>query len=195
MGEEFIDALKDTSFTEAQLDAMFDHTEGDIDFSDADLNTSDKSVRSKTAASFDFFSANTTDANAIKADFDGWIAEQVSDVFPNWANTASSGNAGQLQENGGSIRYVNSKGLELNQAINKGLIGALMADQLMNNYISSDLLSQFEATNDSETLVDGKNYTDMEHDWDEAFGYLYGCLLYTSPSPRDLSTSRMPSSA
>ena len=26
-------------------------------------------------------------------------------------------------------------------------------------------------------------------------GLLYGCLLYTSPSPRDLSTSRMPSSA
>ena len=29
-----------------------------------------------------------------------------------------------------------------------------------------------------------------------AFGLLYErCLLYTSPSPRDLSTSRMPSSA
>ena len=26
-------------------------------------------------------------------------------------------------------------------------------------------------------------------------GTFYGCLLYTSPSPRDLSTSRMPSSA
>ena len=26
-------------------------------------------------------------------------------------------------------------------------------------------------------------------------GTTYGCLLYTSPSPRDLSTSRMPSSA
>ena len=25
--------------------------------------------------------------------------------------------------------------------------------------------------------------------------YYQGCLLYTSPSPRDLSTSRMPSSA
>ena len=25
--------------------------------------------------------------------------------------------------------------------------------------------------------------------------YRYDCLLYTSPSPRDLSTSRMPSSA
>ena len=27
------------------------------------------------------------------------------------------------------------------------------------------------------------------------FAYAWGCLLYTSPSPRDLSTSRMPSSA
>ena len=26
-------------------------------------------------------------------------------------------------------------------------------------------------------------------------GWIGGCLLYTSPSPRDLSTSRMPSSA
>ena len=26
-------------------------------------------------------------------------------------------------------------------------------------------------------------------------GWYEGCLLYTSPSPRDLSTSRMPSSA
>ncbi len=25
--------------------------------------------------------------------------------------------------------------------------------------------------------------------------FFFGCLLYTSPSPRDLSTSRMPSSA
>ena len=25
--------------------------------------------------------------------------------------------------------------------------------------------------------------------------HIYACLLYTSPSPRDLSTSRMPSSA
>ena len=29
----------------------------------------------------------------------------------------------------------------------------------------------------------------------EAVASIYDCLLYTSPSPRDLSTSRMPSSA
>ena len=31
--------------------------------------------------------------------------------------------------------------------------------------------------------------------WAERVGILNICLLYTSPSPRDLSTSRMPSSA
>ena len=29
----------------------------------------------------------------------------------------------------------------------------------------------------------------------KGLGWISGCLLYTSPSPRDLSTSRMPSSA
>ena len=33
------------------------------------------------------------------------------------------------------------------------------------------------------------------HDILQAFGVTSTCLLYTSPSPRDLSTSRMPSSA
>ncbi len=58
MGEEFITALKDNSKTEAQLDGMFAHVEGNADFSDADLNASGKSIRSKTAASSDYFSAN-----------------------------------------------------------------------------------------------------------------------------------------
>ena len=34
---------------------------------------------------------------------------------------------------------------------------------------------------------DGKKPVELKWKW--------GCLLYTSPSPRDLSTSRMPSSA
>ena len=31
--------------------------------------------------------------------------------------------------------------------------------------------------------------------WDGCSGYHYSCLLYTSPSPRDRTRSRMPSSA
>ena len=41
-----------------------------------------------------------------------------------------------------------------------------------------------------------QNLTTEEHlKFAKNFGELEVCLLYTSPSPRDLSTSRMPSSA
>ena len=44
-------------------------------------------------------------------------------------------------------------------------------------------------------ILQGSEDLDLTTGW---FGNTYGmpiCLLYTSPSPRDLSTSRMPSSA
>ncbi|GAB1309074.1 DUF4856 domain-containing protein [Urechidicola sp. KH5] len=177
MGEEFIDALKDETLTEAALDGMFAHAEGDADFSDPDLNASSKNIRSKTSASSDYYASNTTDGQAIKAQFDAWIAEQVAEVFPNWGTDAAAGIAGKIQENGGgSTRYVNGKGVELNQIINKGLIGGLMADQMLNNYLSTAVLDAATNVedNNSGTLATDKNYTTMEHKWDEAFGYLYG---------------------
>ena len=177
MGGEFVSALKETSETETSLNAKFAHTEGENNFSEATLNASSKSVRSKVAASTDFYASNTTDATAIKADFDSWIEAQVTEVFPMWDMDASAGNAGQIQEaGGGSIRYVSAKGIEYNQLINKGLIGALMVDQILNNYLSPAVLDAASnvADNDAESLNDGKNYTTMEHKWDEAFGYLYG---------------------
>lgn len=188
MGQEFVSALKDETKTESQLDAMFDHQEGSNDFEDAGnlgLNASSKNIRSKTAASADLFSSNTTDATAIKNQFDSWIAEQVSDVFPNWSADASAGSSGKIQEaGGGSTRYVNGKGIEINQAINKGLIGGLMADQMLNNYLGSAVLDAGTNTadNDSGILADGKNYTTMEHKWDEGFGYLYGADNQENPT-------------
>ncbi|WP_339614652.1 DUF4856 domain-containing protein [uncultured Winogradskyella sp.] len=175
MGNEFVTALKDNTKTELELDGMFTNT-GNY-FTGIGLNDSGKNLRSKTAASSDYFSANSTDANAIKADFDGWIANQVNDVFPNWNTDAVAGTAGKIQEaGGGSTRYVNAKGLEYNQAINKALIGALMTDQMLNNYLSTSVLDAGDnrANNDAGLVAEGKDYTTMEHKWDEGFGYLYG---------------------
>lgn len=177
MAEDIITALMDPSKTASKIDAMFAHVEGEANFSNADLNASDKNVRSKVAASIDYFSANTTDANAIKADFDSWIKGQVDSVFPNWETDAARGVAGKIQEaGGGSVRYVNAKGLEYNQAFNKGLTGALMVDQALNNYLGTAVLDEAtnRADNDAGTVVSGKNYTNMEHKWDEAYGYVYG---------------------
>lgn len=177
MGNELDGALKDNSNTETDLLSMYAHQEGENDFSDASLNASGKSLRSKTAASRDYYSANTTEANEIKNQLDGWISGQANEVFPNWNTTAEAGQAGQIQEaGGGSIRYVNAKGLEYNQAVLKSLIGAVMTDQMLNNYLSPSVLDEASniENNDNGVAEEGKNYTTMEHKWDEAFGYLYG---------------------
>jgi hypothetical protein len=180
MAEELASALKVETNTEAGLLSMFDHQAGNADFSDANLNASDKNIKSKIAASNDFFSANTTLSNMIKADFDTWISSQANNVFPNWNTNASAGVAGQLQQSGGgAIRYVDAKGIELNQVISKGIIGGLMIDQMLNNYLSPSVLDAGTniADNNADVLESGKNYTSMEHKWDEAFGYLYGAEL------------------
>lgn len=177
MAEELISAISDPSRLEVELDAMFTHEAGNNDFGNANLNASEKNVRSKTAASTDYFSANTTDGSVIKADFDTYIANQVDVVFPNWLTPASEGVSGQIQEaGGGSKRYVNTKGLENNQAFAKGLIGALMVDQMLNNYLGTAVLDAGDnrANNDADILDGTNNYTTMEHKWDEAYGYLYG---------------------
>ena len=175
MGDELAAALLNPLKSGADLAGMF--TNSGNKFSDAALNVSSKNIISKTAASKDLFEMNSSDATKIKADFDTWIAAQADEVFPNWNSNAAKGVAGQLQEaGGGPVRWVNAKGLEYDQAVVKGLIGALMVDQILNNYLSTSVLDAGNNIDDNNNgvLVTGKNYTNMEHLWDSAFGYVYG---------------------
>lgn len=179
MAEELIAAMMDFSTTEAlQLEMYRNETAdgGDANpYSSAALNADSKNIKSKVAASRDFFSANTSISSVIKADFENWISAQVSEVFPNVNTVASPGVSGQIAD-GSSTRFVNTRGLEYNQLVGKSLIGALMTDQALNNYLSTSVLDEADnrASNDNELLEDGTNYTTMEHKWDEAYGYLYG---------------------
>ncbi|HBY69569.1 MAG TPA: DUF4856 domain-containing protein, partial [Flavobacteriaceae bacterium] len=111
----------------------------------------------------------------IKADFESYISDQVNVVFPNENTIAEPGVAGQIAD-GSSVRYVNGKGVELNQTFAKGLIGALLTDQILNNYLSTSVLDEASnrENNDNQILDGDNNYTTMEHKWDEAYGYLYG---------------------
>lgn len=185
MATELISEMKD--FDNATLVALLEMYRnettngGDANpFESADLNASTKSVRSKTAASRDLFSTNATESAEIRQDFEDWITAQINEVFPNENIAAAAGTAGQIAD-GSSTRYVNAKGLEYNQAVNKSLIGALMLDQMLNNYLGTAVLDEASnrADNDAGTVASGKSYTTMEHKWDEAFGYLFG----TSANP------------
>lgn len=176
MAEKIISALKDKTKTKIELDSMFGRKLTTHNyFSDNDLDSSPKNVRSKTAASDDYFDGEQ-EAVDRKLEFDSFISKQVTEVFPNWEVDAAEGTPGKIQELGGSTRYVNAKGLEYNQAFAKGLIGALMVDQMLNHYLSPAVLDggTNKEDNDAGTLAQDKNYTTMEHKWDEAYGYLYG---------------------
>ncbi len=174
MGEELADILKDwDNLTEQKLLDMFANQNSP--FTDTDLNASTKSIKSKTAASQDFFSNDPVNSATIKVEFEDLMKKQISEVLPNIGVTATAGSAGQLPD-GSSTRYVSAKGLEYDQAIIKGLIGALMTDQALNNYLGSAVLDEGTnvADNDNGLVADGKVYTTMEHKWDEAYGYAYG---------------------
>lgn len=187
MGAELLDAMLDfDNATAVSLLEMFrNETEAGEDanpFSDANLNASDKSLKSKVAASLDLFSSNTVESASIRADFEIWILSQVSEIFPYENELATVGQAGQIAD-GSATRYVNGKGLEFDQLVGKGMIGALMLDQVINNYLSTAVLDAGDnrLNNDAGTTEEGKSYTTMEHKWDEAYGYVYG----TSQNPAD----------
>jgi len=179
MGEELESGMLDFGKTETTLLEMFRNataTGGDANpFSSSALNSETKNIKSKVAASADFFASNATTAASIRADFESWISKQVSEVYPNRNTVATPGVAGQIAD-GSATRYVNAKGLEYNQAFVKSLIGGLMVDQILNNYLSPSVLDAGTKRddNDAGTVESGESYTTMEHNWDEAFGYLYG---------------------
>ncbi|MEX0684593.1 MAG: DUF4856 domain-containing protein [Balneolales bacterium] len=175
----------DQSTEELLLEMYRNQTEngGNTDpYTDADLNGSTKSVKSKVAASTDYFSTNASQSAIIKNDFEAWITAQVDEVFPNRNELAEPGKAGQIAD-GSNARYVSAKGLEYDQLVNKSLIGALMTDQILNHYLSGSVLD--EGTNPEDNSAgeteDEANYTTMEHKWDEAYGYIYG----TSADPKN----------
>ncbi len=179
MGGELSSAFKNTTKSETDLMHMYaneDASGNNVDpFSDPALNASSKSLRSKTAASFAYFSSNASESAAIKEDFENWITLQVNEVFPAWSQAAAAGVPGQIAD-GSSARYVNAQGLEYDQAFLKSLMGACIADQMLNNYLDEGVLDggNNREENDNGTTVDGKSYTNMEHKWDEAYGYLFG---------------------
>lgn len=180
MGHELLPAMLDfENSTEQLLLRMYRNQSengGDVDpFESAELNSATKNIKGKVAASADFFSNNTAVSAEIKNQFESWISLQVEEVFPNRNTLAAPGQPGQIAD-GSSTRYVNGKGLEYNQLVGKSLIGALMTDQMLNNYVSVSVLDAGTNREDNTdgNLAEGKNYTTMEHKWDEAYGYLFG---------------------
>lgn len=140
-------------------------------FANSAYNTAtDKTLVAKTAQSF-----TTTDAEKERQRFYNFF-DSIAAMSSFNSQTASTGQAGLL----GGKYLVNAKGFEYAQFIQKGLMGAIMLDQISNIYLGTEKQSA-----DNSALVTGKNYTQLEHHWDEAYGYLTANEYYPKKDPAD----------
>lgn len=185
MVEEIFAKFKDfDALDETQVLNMYNHREGANDFKNVDLNATDKNIRSKVAASAQYFATNSVEAEKVKKHFEDLIKDQATSVKSKKDEEATAGTAGQVTV-GGKTRYVSAKGYENDQLFMKGMMGALVADQVLNNYLSKDVLDRGNnrSENDKGVTKSGKPYTNMEHNWDEAFGYIYGGKVLDIANP------------
>ncbi len=93
------------------------------------------------------------------------LAEASNSVLP-----GRSGVAGVVTSNDGTKSYLfDANGVELTQIIEKGLMGAIFYYQATSVYLNDSKIGP----NVDNTIAKEGQGTDMEHHWDEAFGY-YG---------------------
>lgn len=154
----------------AKLKDMFTNTGNP--FANADLNSSGKQLRDKTAGSEDYFASNTVEQSAIRTVFENTFLDAQS---ASTGTEASAGTAGYYMD-GTKKRYFAANGLEPQQVFLKGMMGACLLDQICNNYLGYSELDAgaIRDNNTKKVLEAGKTYTTMEHSWDEAYGYVFG---------------------
>jgi hypothetical protein len=155
--------------TEEILLEMFDGK----NFTEATLTSSGKKLSDKTAASVDYFSGYSLEKTEIITKLKSQFKEVV--IAMNSKTIASADSAGYYMD-GTKKRYFSPNGLEPQQVFVKGMMGACLLDQIVNNYLSkSKLDADANSANNTNKVVEaGKPYTTMEHAWDEAYGYIYG---------------------
>ncbi|RXK49727.1 DUF4856 domain-containing protein [Aquirufa rosea] len=130
-----------------------------------DLNSSAFQLRNITASS-----KSNTEAEAARARIDALFLDMAT-ISNSVGNTASKGAAGKL-----GTYLVDAKGIETAQIIQKSLIGALQIDYINNVLLNTGLNAN------NYVVVEGKKYSALEHNWDEAYALLTLNPIYLAGS-------------
>lgn len=157
--KEIVSYMKDVAKGEVVITDNGDKLLGMINgegFENADLN--------KTNSGKDLYSK----INASEQAFFTYAHEQFVLSSASANVDATNNSAGVLTSRNGEKKFlVDANGVEWLQIIEKGGMGAIFLDQAIGNTGYSEKVK----TDDNEVIIDGKNYTQMEHHFDEAFGY------------------------
>ncbi len=164
-----IDAAKLKSMFSNSGNPFSDISTSTISVVGADLNASNGQIKDVGA-----LSKSASEADAIRARIES-LFDQIDAASNSVNSTASQGVAGKLGN-----YLVDAKGIEITQIIQKSLIGALELDYIGNVLLDKGL------TADNHSVVGDNNYTQLEHNWDEAYGLLTLNPIYLAGSTNDV---------
>jgi hypothetical protein len=167
-----IDAAKLKKLFSNTGSPFVDITTSTISVTGATLNNSGLNLRETTASSMSDANAETVRAK-IEAEFDAIATASLSVT-----QAASKGQAGKLGN-----YLVTSKGIESAQIIQKSLIGALQLDYIGNVLLNEGLKA------DNHSLVGDKAYTQLEHNWDEAYALLTLNAVYLYDVEKEIAST------
>jgi hypothetical protein len=170
----YIGTGKDNPLTASKLTDMYANANAQFTTPALVGVASSINLQTKTATSAEFFNGGNSESTSVQNSFQAAFDDAVAA-----SQTGAVAAAGTAGKNG--TRLYAANGLEPVQVLQKGMFGALMADQALNNFLSKDILDagNNRSNNTNKVLVSGKNYTEMEHAWDQAYGYIYGLDDYT----------------
>jgi hypothetical protein len=150
-----IDASKLKSMFSNAGSPFYDISTSTISVVGADLNASSVQLKNVTASS-----RPAAEAEAVRTKIES-LFDEIATASASVNSTASQGQAGKLGN-----YLVDAKGIEIAQVIQKSLIGALQLDYIGNVLLDEGLNA------DNSKLVEGHNYSELEHNWDIAYGLL-----------------------
>jgi hypothetical protein len=119
------------------------------------MTGSTKQLKSKTAGN----------SPSVQATFEGWMDDIAALSIGSTSISSNTYGTGGVWTNGTKNYLQSANGLEYTQLIEKGLMAAVFYSQMTTNYLANI------TTDDNAAIVSGKTYTEMQHHWDEAYGY------------------------
>ncbi len=156
----------------------------EVTISAATLNDAYANTGDNGNGFFDFTSTKQLKNKTFAPDLDNNFMENLfagAEAVSQSGADAANGTPGFIErENSGNTIMVDANGREFTQLIEKGLMGTVMYNQIYNTYFSDDRTGDDVENTE---LREGKNYTDLEHHWDEAFGYFNPPLDFSSNWP------------
>ncbi|HLU84432.1 MAG TPA: DUF4856 domain-containing protein [Vicingaceae bacterium] len=152
-----------TTLSASQLKAMYANNA--YTWADAPglgMTGSTKQLKDKTAAG----------DIGVQAMFENYMDSIAVHSSLNFSNSTETYGQAGVWTNGTKSYLMSGTGFEYGQIIEKGLMCAVFMNQMTVNYLGT------LADDDNTTPLAGKTYTEMQHHWDEAFGYFTSEIDY-----------------